>query len=193
MREIEDIRNAIKSTFSEMIYDFNNEHLPHLELAWGRSFADEFTYESQKTVEITKQFTRPLNNCFVRHIQRKLPEFLEDTTEGHDYVYKNIIIEDKNSFSGSKQWVGNGFNKADWHILKKFSVDDTGCIIKAFVCMVDISECNGSWTDKKLTTNRSSLSLRKDDIDKVITIIGSLGISSSPTAKYITPIMEDLR
>jgi hypothetical protein len=182
--------DAYQNALPEVIYEFNKLRLPQLEGAWGREFSLEFENESQKTVEITKQYTRPLNNCFYKHIKGIENEFVEDTTNGYDYRYNEYLIEDKNSFSSNNNWVGNGFAKSDWHILKKFSVDESGRIVKAFLCLVNIRDCSGEWSDKTVNTNRSILQLSKDDVDKIHIIHGSLTIPKASNGKYARPVME---
>lgn len=181
---------AYKLALPKVIDEFNNIRLPQLEGAWGRTFETEFENESQKTVEITKQYARPLNNCFYKHITEVESDFLEDTTNGYDYRFREYLIEDKNSFSSNNNWVGNGFAKADWHVLKKFNVNDSGRITDAFLCLVNLSECSGAWSDKKVTTNRSVLQLSKHDVDKIILLHGSLTVPKAANGKYARPVME---
>jgi hypothetical protein len=114
---LEKLVQAIKQVIPEVIREVNEVRIPALETAWGRSFQDEMRNEDQITVEIAKNYARPLNNAFLRHIQSVLPNFSEHTTNGSDYEFNGILIEDKNSFSEGNGWVGNGFKKTPVHLL----------------------------------------------------------------------------
>jgi hypothetical protein len=169
------LKNTIRQVLPAVIKEVNFVRIPALEKAWGRSFKDEFANEEQKTVEIAKNYARVLNNCMLRHISNELPQFKEHTTNGSDYVYGDLLIEDKNSFSpDSNTWVGNGFDKTPVHLLKKFRCDDNGRIIEAFVALVDLSKCKSQWSDKSLNTNRSVISFTNEDEKQIDVIFGKL-------------------
>ena len=168
---------TLQQVLPQAVAEFNQVRLPALETAWGRSFADEMRNETQKTVEISKNYSRPLNNTIFRHVNSQLPSFTELTTQGSDYLYLGTPIEDKNSFSHSNGWVGNGFAKTPWHLLKKFQVDDQGRITHAFVAMVDTSLCLASWSAKTVKTNRSTIEFRVADLPHIQVIVGSIKAS----------------
>lgn len=190
MNKINELVNTIKSVLPEVINEFNEIRLPALENAWGRKFVDELKNENQKTVEISKNFVRPINNVFYRHISEKLPAFVEETIDGSDYRFYDILIEDKNSFSPeSNTWFGNGFKKTDWHLLKKFKTDDNGRITEAFICLVNIAKTNSSWSERVIQTNGSTINFQNEDEDKIIVIWGSL----ERKTKKLKPVTEKIQ
>jgi hypothetical protein len=144
--------------------------------------------EDQVTVEIAKNFSRVLNNCLYRHICAVLPQFKEHTTNGSDYMFGDILIEDKNSFSSGAAWVGNGFDKTPIHLLKKFQCDENGRIVSAFACIVDLDKCESGWSDKTLSTNRSTISFYNDDEKHIKVIYGSI----EKKRKKIQPILKEI-
>ena len=186
MSSLEKLANTIRIVLPAVIKEINEQRIPALEQAWGRSFADEIANENQVTVEIAKNYARPVNNTFFQHIHSILPEFNEHTTNGSDYVLGNILIEDKNSFSSGNGWVGNGFNKTPVHMLKKFEVDGDGRIVKAFIAIVDLSKTQGAWSARQIKSNRSIIQFMNDDIDNILLVVGDI----RPARKYAKPIME---
>jgi len=186
--KIQKLKQAIQQVLPAVIKEINEERIPALESAWGRTFREELENENQVTVEIAKNYARPVNNTFYRHIRSVLPEFEEHTTDGSDYVLDGVLIEDKNSFSDGNGWVGNGFNKTPVHMLKKFRVDANGRIVEAFIAVVDLSKTESGWSDKTLNTNRSTIQFSNADIDKIDVIVGSI----RPAKKWAKPIMESV-
>lgn len=185
MVDISKLKQTIVQVFPAVIKEVNSVRIPALEQAWGRPFKDEFANEEQKTVEIAKNYARVLNNCVFRHISNVLPEFKEHTTNGSDYIYGDLLIEDKNSFSpDSKGWNGNGFDKTPLHLLKKFRCCENGRITEAFVALVDLSKCKSRWSDKSLTYNGSSIAFCNDDLNQIDVIIGQLQLKT----KWVHPI-----
>jgi hypothetical protein len=182
-----ELSEVIKSVLLVSIKNFNEIRLPALESAWGRTFTDEMANESQVTVEIAKNYARPFNNELYRNILTKVSEFQEDTTKGSDFTWYGIPVEHKNSFSiSSKGFVGNGFDKTPWHLLMKFGTDENGRINKCFSCIIDTSKMANQWSDKKSTSNFSSLKLTNDDIQHAIIAMGSL----VPNKKYAKEVLE---
>jgi hypothetical protein len=176
---------TIRSVLSSVIEEVNTIRIPALEIAWGRSFKEEMLNEGQVTVEIAKNYARVLNNTFFRHISKNIKTFKEHTTNGSDYRYGNILIEDKNSFSPDAiGWVGNGFNKTPMHLLKKFRVDENGRITEAFIALVDTSKVQRGWSARKINTNRSIIDFSTYDIDCITVIYGQLKMNR----KKIKPI-----
>jgi len=186
MSSLEKLADTIRTVLPAVIKEINEQRIPALEQAWGRSFADELANENQVTVEIAKNYARPVNNAFFQHIHSNMPEFKEHTTDGSDYVLGDILIEDKNSFSSGNGWVGNGFNKTPVHMLKKFEVDANGRIVKAFIALVDLSKTQGAWSDRQINTNRSVIQFMNDDIENILLVVGDI----RPARKYAKPIME---
>jgi hypothetical protein len=181
--------DTIRDVLPGVIKEFNEKRLPALEAAWGRSFSEEMQNENQVTVEIAKNYARPLNNTFFRHINEAMPEFQELTTDGSDYMLGDIPIEDKNSFSpDSNGWVGNGFAKTDWHLLKKFRVDSDGKITEAFIALVNLAEVQAAWSDRQINTNRSVISFNVADEDKVIVVWGN----TKRNPKNLKPLTESV-
>ena len=103
-----------------------------------------------------------------------MEEFKEPTTDGSDYIFEGTLIEDKNSFSPGNGWVGNGFAKTDWHMLKKFGVDDDGRITSVFIALVDISKCQAAWSDRQINTNRSTIQFRAEDLPYINVVVGDI-------------------
>ena len=165
---------TLQQVLPQIIQEFNEVRLPALETAWGRSFRAELANEDQKTVEISKNYSRPLNNTMFRHVSALLPQFTEHTTAGSDYLFQGTPLEDKNSFSPGNGWVGNGFAKTNWHLLKKFQVDDDGRITHAFVALVDLSLCSATWSAKTLATNRSVIQFKNADQPHITVIWGAI-------------------
>ena len=183
-----DLELIIKKILPDAIREINEIRLPALEMAWGRSFKEEMNNEDQVTVEISKNYSRVLNNCLYRHIRLHTDSFIEHTTNGSDYSYNGILIEDKNSFSENNSWVGNGFNKTPIHLLKKFVCDENGRIIKAFVAIVDLAKCNSGWSGKTLSTNRSTITFSNSDIDNIHVIYGDIKVNR----KNLKPILMEI-
>ena len=182
---MEQLLKVIEQVMPAVIKEVNEVRIPALEAAWGRSFRDEMANEDQVTVEIAKNYARPLNNALFRHVNALLPEFREHTTNGSDYVFGSTLIEDKNSFSEGASWVGNGFQKTSIHLLKKFKVNQDGRIEKAFVALVDLSRCASAWSAKTVKTNRSVISFTAQDKAHLQVAVGSLKINR----KYIHPVL----
>lgn len=179
--------HTLRKIFIPGIIEFNDEPKVDIEKSLGRPYAEEMANEEHVITETAKLYARPVNNTFFRLIQQELPNFKEHTTNGSDYLYNGIPIEDKNSFShDSNSWVGNGFKKTKWHFLKKFRIDrSTGCIIEASAILVDTSKCKGSWSGRQGDkTNRSNLKFLNEDLEHIHIICGSM----VPKAKYLKPI-----
>ena len=175
---------AIQQVLPAVIKEINELRLPALEAAWGRKFKDEMVNEGQVTVEIAKNYARPVNNTFLRHIQAILPGFTEHTTDGSDYALNGVPLEDKNSFSESNGWVGNGFAKTPMHLLKKFKVDANGRITHVFIALVDIGKCQSGWSAKTLNTNRSVIQFELGDLKHIQIVCGTL----KQNKKFLKPI-----
>lgn len=176
-----DLIKVINQSIPEIINDFNTVRLPALETAWGRTVAEqrEFWDHDQISVEYSKNFSIPINNAFFRAINSKLPQFKEKTTRGSDYIYGDVLIEDKNAFNGTgKQWTGNGFGKCPWHLLKRFEIDEiSGRIVKAFVMLVDLSVTEANWGEKTVngkTSQRVGLQFTKQDRDNLLVAWGNV-------------------
>jgi hypothetical protein len=185
---MERLVDAVRDSLEPAIRDFNEHRLPALEMAWGRTYAEEMQNESQRTVETTKNYSRVINNAIYREIQKRLPEFQEQTCNGSDYVLGDLLIEDKNSFGTSNSWVGNGFAKTEVHLLKKFQINAAGRITGVFAAVVDTSQIAGAWTEKTVNTNRSELKLRNEDLEHIQVILGTL----RPGRTYLTPEVDNL-
>ena len=171
---MEQLIETIRKVIPAVIKEINEERIPALETSWGRSFKEEMANENQVTVEIAKNYARPVNNTLYRHIKEELDEFKEHTTDGSDYIFEGVLIEDKNSFSPGNGWVGNGFAKTDGHMLKKFSVNEDGRITSVFIALVDLSKCQSAWSDRKINTNRSTIQFRNDDLQHINVVVGDV-------------------
>ena len=186
MCSIKKLIEAYKVSYYPAIKEFNEVRLGALEQFWGRSFVEEMANEDNKTVEVTKSYSRSINNCFYRLIHKILPEFNEHTTSGSDYKLVNRLLEDKNSFSAGNGWAGNNCTKCDIHILKKFGIDEYGKINKVFIAIVDLSACKySSWSKRKSEkTNFTNLSFMNEDMEHIQVIVGKV-VKSKKKCKFI--------
>lgn len=184
------ILSALATILPSVIHEFNTVRLPALEIAWGRSFKEEWATEDPKhrTQEITKVLTRILNNVLYKMLAAHFPTFKEYGTVGSDFTIDSIPFEDKNSFSASDTWTGNGYKKTDWHLLKKFTINEDGRINSVFACLVNMSMCKSAWTAPTLSSNFSSLHLLTDDVDNIHVICGSL----VPKKKYLSVSLQQI-
>lgn len=179
---------AIHDCIPTVIEEFNNVRLPLLEQALGRTIIDEFPDPVKRTSETTKVVGRILDNTLFRCVHKVQPEFLQDESAGHDYRYKTIPIEDKNTFGKGDSWTGNGYDKTGWHLLKKFHVNESGRICAAFIALVNLNDCTSCWSERTLKSNFSSLVLRSVDEEKIIVIIGSLKKNPKNLSPVLAPI-----
>lgn len=195
---MQDLVDAIKNNIPSIIKEMNKVCIPSLEKAWGRKVTEQMQFwdNDQVSVEFSKNFSIPLNNCFFRAITSTITGFEEKTTRGSDYLFNGIPIEDKNTFSGSgKGWVGNGFGKCDWHLLKRFKIDlTTGRIVECFAMLVNLKNTKGAWGEKTnkegKTSQRVGLSFLKEDIDKLIIIYGSVKVPKGNRGKWLEFVTE---
>lgn len=179
---------ALRTALPLAIEEMNSQRIPQLEAAWGRSFQEEMQNESQVTVEIAKNYARPLNNAIYRRVREQCPEFQENTINGSDYEFQGALIEDKNSFSEGVGWVGNGFDKAPLHLLKKFTVNSQGRITGVFAALVDLSQCQSGWSAKTTATNRSVIQFTVADLPQIQVIMGTVKTNK----KYLKPQPEPI-
>jgi hypothetical protein len=168
--------DVLRSVIPLAVQEFNTVRLPALEIAWGRPFAEEWATEDpkQRTQEVTKVYTRIINNVLYKLLKERVPTFQEYGTVGSDFSIDSVPFEDKNSFSTGDTWTGNGYKKTDWHLLKKYRIDETGRIIGCFAALVDLGGCASKWTDPTLKSNFSSLHIQNEDKDNLHLICGSV-------------------
>jgi len=185
---MQDLIQALQQALPLAIREMNEQRIPLLERAWGRSFRDEMANESQVTVEIAKNYARPLNNAIFRRVRELVPEFQENTINGSDYSLRGVLIEDKNSFSEGDGWVGNGFAKTPLHLLKKFTVNADGRITGCFAALVDLSQCTSGWSAKTTDTNRSTIQFVVADLPQIQVITGSIRAKK----KYLAPVIAEI-
>lgn len=185
---MEPLISAIRKAAPAAIHDFNVNKLPHLEAFFGRSIVEEFPDPKQRTSETTKVVVRGLDNAFFRSIHALEPSFVEDEGAGRDNLYGDIPIEQKTTFGKGNTWTGNGYDKTGWHLLKKFSVDETGRINACFLALVNLNDCVSKWSDRTLKSNFSSLPLKTADKDKIHLIIGDLKVSKVNLTPVLVPV-----
>ena len=156
----------------------------HIENIWTIVFFKTFPTwkENKKTEEITKVLS-PMFTEYLEQILNKIG-FKVSEGKGFDYIWENILLEGKLSLSKSNSWTGNGFPKANWHLLVKISFNEQGKIDGSFVCLVPLNECKSSWTKSGEKDNFSTLKLRTEDLNKIISIVGTL--KQNPV--YLKPI-----
>lgn len=179
----------------KMVQEFNQQVLPALEQqVWRRSARQMFSAirSDQISVEKSKQFNWPINNLLIDQVNEVAgAEVLLDTQDrGQDLIYvpTNTPIEDKNTFGAGMGWTGNGFDKTDWHLLKKFRTDDDCRIIDGFACLVDLSKTASRWGDKN-GRQRVGLNLASADQDNIIVVWGSLDCKR----KWARPVNHGFR
>ncbi len=175
-----DLAQLLQRALPEVVKQFNQQVLPALETqVWRRSARQMFSAirSDQISVEKSKQFNWPINNLLIDTVNQQAgTPVLEDTQDrGQDLIYlpTNTPIEDKNTFGSGAGWTGNGFDKTDWHLLKKFHTNDDCRIIDGFACLVDLSKTVSRWGDKN-GRQRVGLNLASADRDHIIVIWGSL-------------------
>lgn len=175
-----DLAQLLRQALPEVVRQFNQEVLPALETqVWRRTARQMFgaIRNDQISVEKSKQFNWPINNLMIDVVNQQAGNpVLEDTQDrGQDLIYlpTNTPIEDKNTFGAGAGWTGNGFDKTDWHLLKKFHTNDDCRIIDGFVCLVDLSKTASRWGDKN-GKQRVGLNLASADRDHIIIVWGSL-------------------
>jgi hypothetical protein len=167
-----------KSIWVKAIKEFNEMRLPALEKFWGRSYKEEMEHEGSTTVETTKSYSRGINNCIFRLVNKEIPSFTEHMTNGSDYKLGSILLEDKNSFGKGNSWAGNDCDKTSIHILKKFDIDDNGKITKVFIGIVDLSKCSSKWSGRSGKSNFTNLAFKNEDFDHIMVIVGKKGKST---------------
>jgi hypothetical protein len=190
---LEELAHEIKKITPEAVNEFNQVRLKFLEQGWGEKFSHiiDKTEPGQKTQEKTKLLSRAINNCFLQKIQSNLKDFIEANSDGYDYRYKDIKIEDKNTCSTEKEWTGNGFSKEKIHLLKKFEVSDIGEIEKACILIIEVG-VNSKWKDKDGgKSNYSTLSIHVKDVSNVIKVWGDV-IKNKHDRKFATPILKKI-
>lgn len=182
---MEPLISTIRTVYPQVIQEFNTIKMPLIEQFLGRSIIEEFPDPTKRTSETTKVLARGLDNTFFRHIHSEQPTFVEDESSGRDNRFGDIPIEQKITFGQGDSWTGNGYDKTGWHLLKKFSMSDTGRINTCFIALVNLEDCQSKWSDRTLKSNFSSLHLQTVDIDKIHVIVGSL----KKNPKYLAPVM----
>lgn len=180
--------STIRKVYPQVIEEFNNVKMPLLEQFLGRPIIEEFPDPVKRTSETTKVLARGLDNTFFRHIHAEEPTFIEDETSGMDNRFGDIPIEQKITFGKDDSWTGNGYDKTGWHLLKKFSMNESGRINGCFIALVNLEECTSKWSDRTLKSNFSSLHLKRVDLDKIHVIVGSLKVNRVNLAPVMVPV-----
>ena len=190
---LQSLATTIRTCLPHVLHEFNTVRLPLLEQALGRTIIEEFPDPIKRTAETTKVMGRILDNTFFRHIHALDPTFVEDEGAGRDNRYGEIPIECKNTFGKGDSWTGNGYDKTGWHLLKKFAVDDQGRITHAFLALVNLEDCESRWSDRTLSSNFSSLSLKSVDKEKVLVIVGTLKVNPKNLSPQLAPVAFEQR
>ena len=187
-QKLEALAREIQKITPDAVREFNEKRLGYLEKGWGESLSSIInkTISSQKTQEKTKLLSRPINNCFIQQIQKKIKSFSESNADGHDYEFDGIRIEDKNTLSSGDTWTGNGYPKSRIHLLKKFSLSNDGLIEKAFICLIELNK--SKWTAPTSKSNFSTLHIKKDDQYSYIKIWGEFEVSNS----FLSPKLQEV-
>lgn len=180
--------STIRKVYPQAIEEFNNIKMPLLEQFLGRSIIEEFPDPVKRTSETTKVLARGLDNTFFRHIHAEQPTFIEDESSGMDNRFGDIPIEQKITFGQGDSWTGNGYDKTGWHLLKKFSMNESGRINGCFIALVNLEECTSKWSERTLKSNFSSLHLKRVDLDKIHVIVGSLKVNPVNLAPVMVPV-----
>ncbi len=190
---LDELADEIKKITPQAVDEFNQVRLKFLEQGWGEKFSHIInkTESKQQTQEKTKLLSRAINNCFLQKIQSNLKDFIESNSDGYDYKYKDIKIEDKNTCSAGKDWTGNGFPKEKIHLLKKFEVSDSGEIEKACILIIEVG-INSMWTKKDGgNSNYSTISIHVKDVPNVIKVWGDI-VKNKRDRKFATPILKKI-
>jgi len=187
-QKLEALAKEIKKITPGAVREFNEKRLGYLEKGWGETLSSiiDKTIPRQKTQEKTKLLSRSINNCFIQQIQKKIKGFTESNADGHDYEFKGIKIEDKNTLSSSDTWTGNGYPKSKIHLLKKFSLSNEGLIEKAFICLIELNK--SQWSAPTTKSNFSTLRISKDDESYSIKIWGEFEVSNS----FLSPSLKEI-
>ena len=176
------LKIAIESVIPEMVKEWNEVKLPIFEKLYEQSFSEYF--KGRQTQEKTKCVAPCLDSIFARLIEGYIPEFKIDETVGRDYKWGDEGYECKITLGETNGWTGNGYAKTPNHILLRFTMNEDGMITHMFASLVDLNKCESRWTDPTTTSNFSTLSFLKEDVDMINVIIGDIKINR----KFIAPI-----
>ncbi len=175
--------NAIKSTLPLVVNEWNSNKLKQLELYVEKPFKEYF--ENRETQEKTKMVSPAIDAIFNKIMCSKINDFKIDEGKGRDYKYNQTPLECKTTLSCGNSWTGNGYKKTDYHILFRLEMDENGYITSYFSMLVNLNECESSWTEPTLSSNFSTLKFLNNDLDKITFIHGNM----TKKRKYMDCVM----
>jgi len=144
----------------------------------SKSLKEIFSKTKQPGQDFTKSFTDIINVVFYLILRKFGVNFEPDESDGYDYLYEGVKIEDKNSIclnEISNSFTGNGFNKTSWHILKKFKFDlEKEKITACGIYLVNLSKCKSAWTEGSKKSNYTTLKFKIEDKANIHCLYGDL-------------------
>lgn len=170
--KLDKLYESIRKVVPLVVKEWNDVKINQFQLLFEKSFQDH--YKNRQTQEKTKNVSPVIDTIFTRLMNEELPEFELDEGKGRDYKYGDIPLECKVTLSGGNSWTGNGYTKTDMHILFRFNINDEGIIDSYFTLVVDLSECDSTWTSPDTSSNFSSLKFLNCDKEKLNVIHGSV-------------------
>lgn len=178
---MEKLAEIIKLNWSEIVEEFNTHIQNNFENFFFMKFSEFF--ENSQTQDITKILSPIFNSIFYK----KLKKFGLNKYEvnGCDYLYNQQPLESKITLSLGDSWVGNGYEKTNWHLLIKLKLNSDGLIESSFCALVPLDDCVSKWSKPNLKSNYSGLKFEIEDLEKFILIEGKI----RKKAKYLLPIL----
>lgn len=165
---IYELRGILSHHWDEIIEKFNKHFSENFSKLYLQSFR-EYTFD-MKTQDKTPLISGIFNTIMC--VVLKDYGFIRRETDGYDFIYKTIKIEGKNTTSLDSSWTGNGYNKTNWHLLIKLSIDEDGLIKKSFCTFLPLDESYSKWTSPKEDSNFSTLKIDTKDYDTTIVVRG---------------------
>lgn len=177
--EMSPLAKQIKLNWKDFI-TYLNSKLRETVFGWT---AKEF-YLDLQTEQRTQQISPLVSKCFYEFFNSI--GIIKRESDGFDFLWEGYQIENKLSLSSEINWTGNGYKKVSIHLLMKINLNDDFQIDKSFVGLISLDVCHSKWTKPQLSSNFSSLSLHKNDFNRIHIIHGELQTKT----KYLYPILN---
>ena len=164
------LANYLTKAVPQVVEEWNNVKLDLFLEIIKTSFQEFFTNEKKVLIkgELTKVLSPILNQLLLIQINEMDKNFIKDDKKGSDYKFYDTEIECKIATTLDNVWTGNGYSKTPIHMLLKFEFNLNGTIDSYFSMLTDLSKCKGSWSEKGMTSNYSTLKFLNEDLDKLI-------------------------
>ena len=164
------LANYLTKAVPRVVEEWNNVKLDLFLEIIETSFQDFFTNEKKVLGkgELTKVLSPILNQLLLIKINEMDNNFIKYEKNGCDYKFYDTEIECKIATTLDNAWTGNGYSKTPIHMLLKFEFNLNGTIDSYFSMLTDLSKCKGSWSEKVMTSNYSTLKFLNEDLDKLI-------------------------